>query len=62
MWGYRNYFAAGGEDVHSMERLAKAGLVVKRNNAVTDNLYTATVAGCELLNFNQSMIDYAFDK
>lgn len=61
-WGYRNHFAAGGEDVHSMERLAKAGLVVKRNNAVTDNLYTATVAGCELLNFSQSMIDYAFDK
>jgi len=47
LFGYRNYFVAGGEDVASMERLRAAGFTVKNEcyGLSADPCYHATIDG-----------------
>lgn len=45
-WGHRNHFAAGLEDVASMERLVLAGLMVRGAPYRDAHFYHATAAGC----------------
>ncbi|MBU2839455.1 hypothetical protein HF670_07735 [Acidithiobacillus thiooxidans] len=47
-WGYRNYFAPAGEDIQSMERLEKAGLVRKGCVYGETYYYHATETGCSV--------------
>lgn len=61
-WGYRNRFAAGGDDIESMERLQKLGLVRRINSSIfPDPYYVATEDGCRYLGFNKKQIANAMD-
>jgi len=56
-WGYRNSFAAGEDDVPSMERLLDAGFVVrgrKFNIGETDYYYHATLEGCKAIGLSKA--------
>jgi hypothetical protein len=63
-WGYRNRFMAGGNDLASMERLQKQGLVrrINKNTSIfPDPAYVATEEGCKHLRFNKKQIANAMD-
>jgi len=61
-WGFRNRFAAGGDDIASMERLEAAGLVREIKSSIfSDRFFVATVEGCKHLGFNKKQIANAMD-
>lgn len=66
LWGYRNRFAPGPNDIASMERLEEAGLVMKGgvykpalDPAEQAHFYHATLAGCRLVGLTATEIKRA---
>ena len=53
-WGYRNHFAASEQDVQSMERLRKAGLVERGKPYYGAHYYHANEKGCAALGFSRA--------
>jgi hypothetical protein len=45
-WGFRNYFAAGGDAVPGLERLVAAGYCIRGRPYMTAHYYHATHEGC----------------
>ena len=46
-WGFRNYFAAGADDIPSMRKLESAGYVFDDGIIGHYRVYRATLLGCE---------------
>lgn len=51
--GYRNHFAAGGDQIDCMERLREKGLVVKGISKWELTFYHATELGCKEAGLNK---------
>lgn len=61
-WGYRNYFAAGGDDqIQSMERLADAGFVRCGGERWGLTYYFATEEGCKAAGLTTEQIKKVFE-
>ena len=63
-WGYRNHFAAGESDVPSMEKLRKAGFVVRGRKfhiGETDYYYHATLNGCKAIGLSKAATKRALE-
>ena len=63
-WGYRNHFAAGEDDVPSMEKLRNAGFVIKGRKfhiGETDYYYHATLEGCKAIGLSKAATKRALE-
>jgi hypothetical protein len=61
-WGFRNYFAAGGDSVPGLERLVAAGLCVRGQPYDKHHYYHATRAGCAAAGLSKAATARAFDE
>ena len=53
-WGYRNYFAAGANQIEGMERLLAAGYVNKGHVSENMTYYHATEAGMDAIGISNA--------
>lgn len=60
-WGFRNYFAAGANDVPGLERLVAAGYCVRGEPYRTAHYYHATRAGCAAAGLSKAATARAFE-
>ena len=59
MWGFRNHFCAGGEDMMSMLRMERLGLVIRGKKMQDLQFFHATEAGLKLIGFDSKQIEKA---
>jgi len=59
-WGFRNHFVPGGKDIESMERLEKAGYVVRGRVCAETNYFHATETGCKAIGMTPAQIKNVF--
>lgn len=61
-WGYRNYFAATGDQCMEMERLVTAGLAERGWHSNDITYYHATIAGCDAIGLGKAAKRRAFEQ
>lgn len=61
IWGFRNYFAAGANDVPGLERLVGAGYCVRGAPYMNAHYYHATRAGCAAAGLSKAATERAFE-
>jgi len=60
-WGFRNYFAADGTDIPSMERLVAAGYCTRGAQYREAHYYHATREGCAAAGLSKAATKRVFE-